>query len=525
LLAAQGLLAEAIPLWLELGDVPAASRLIPTLAVDLLRSGELHTLLGWLDALPGPVVQTHPDLAAYKAFCLMMLGQLAQARLCLSEAEQAWGAHPSPQSHGRLLAMQALLVVSGGAQGAGELAQAALRELDADDGFFRAFSLMALGYARAWGGSLAEASQVFHEAYRLGQQLQHPFIALGALSNLAATLLDQGRLREAEAHCRAALAAYVDRRGQPLPIVAVVAIRLAAICYERGALDEARGLVTQGMDWCRRIFPTDVLGGDSEVILARIAFQQGNPRRAVALLQEAAQAAGQHQRRTMRYKLVLVQAELQLLQGNLAATVQGLQELETLAPSGLPKADQLVPHLQARYLLATGQPEQALAILERLEETARAAGSTRHLIHIALSQALAHQQCGALEPARQAFAAALRLAIPEGYRTLFVPQPGLSTRPLLQATRSLAPAFVDAILAAAPLEAERAVQLEEPLSDQERRVLTLLVAGKSNQEIAAALLIGVGTAKWHVHNILQKLGARNRAEAIARARALGLPTA
>jgi LuxR family maltose regulon positive regulatory protein len=61
-----------------------------------------------------------------------------------------------------------------------------------------------------------------------------------------------------------------------------------------------------------------------------------------------------------------------------------------------------------------------------------------------------------------------------------------------------------------------------PLSEQERRVLNLIVAGKSNQEIADELVISVGTAKWHVHNILQKLGVKNRPQAIARARQHGL---
>jgi LuxR family maltose regulon positive regulatory protein len=64
--------------------------------------------------------------------------------------------------------------------------------------------------------------------------------------------------------------------------------------------------------------------------------------------------------------------------------------------------------------------------------------------------------------------------------------------------------------------------LSEPLSEQEERILHLIVAGKSNQEIANELVITVGTAKWHVHNILQKLGVSNRPQAIARARELGV---
>ena len=50
-------------------------------------------------------------------------------------------------------------------------------------------------------------------------------------------------------------------------------------------------------------------------------------------------------------------------------------------------------------------------------------------------------------------------------------------------------------------------------------VLRLLVAGQSNSEIADELVITVGTAKWHVHNIYQKMGVTSRGEAIAHAHA------
>ena len=64
--------------------------------------------------------------------------------------------------------------------------------------------------------------------------------------------------------------------------------------------------------------------------------------------------------------------------------------------------------------------------------------------------------------------------------------------------------------------------LPEPLSERELEVLALLATGRSNQEIGDALVLSIGTVKTHTHNIYRKLGARNRAEAIAKARALAL---
>jgi len=56
------------------------------------------------------------------------------------------------------------------------------------------------------------------------------------------------------------------------------------------------------------------------------------------------------------------------------------------------------------------------------------------------------------------------------------------------------------------------------LSWREREILTRIAGGAHDREIAAALVVAESTIKTHVRHILRKLGARNRAEAVARLR-------
>lgn len=62
----------------------------------------------------------------------------------------------------------------------------------------------------------------------------------------------------------------------------------------------------------------------------------------------------------------------------------------------------------------------------------------------------------------------------------------------------------------------------DELTEREREVLALLSSGRTNGEMARDLFIAVGTVKSHVNSICRKLGARNRTEAVMRARNIEL---
>jgi DNA-binding NarL/FixJ family response regulator len=62
----------------------------------------------------------------------------------------------------------------------------------------------------------------------------------------------------------------------------------------------------------------------------------------------------------------------------------------------------------------------------------------------------------------------------------------------------------------------------ESLTSRELEILQLIVAGKRNIEIAEELALSVKTVEMHISNLLAKLGARSRAEAIRTAYQQGL---
>ncbi len=65
----------------------------------------------------------------------------------------------------------------------------------------------------------------------------------------------------------------------------------------------------------------------------------------------------------------------------------------------------------------------------------------------------------------------------------------------------------------------------EPTGTDELReleVLQLIAEGLTNQEVATRLYLSLHTVKVHARNIFTKLAVKNRAQAVARGRALGI---
>ncbi len=89
----------------------------------------------------------------------------------------------------------------------------------------------------------------------------------------------------------------------------------------------------------------------------------------------------------------------------------------------------------------------------------------------------------------------------------------------------LAESIRDAYIGRATLSTDAIQALTRPVDSQSRltthltkreiEVLTLLAEGSTNKQIAQNLSVSLSTVKYHVHGILTKLGAANRAEAVS----------
>ena len=181
----------------------------------------------------------------------------------------------------------------------------------------------------------------------------------------------------------------------------------------------------------------------------------------------------------------------------------------------------------ARFLIANEQATPALTILDASDDLAKSQSRTADQIEIEVLRALAYKCQGDNPNAVSALHRALALGEPGGFVRTFADE-GAAIIPLLRHAavhgdyRDYAQRLLSAIEGDSATSIPAQKEMIEELSDREIQVLRLVAAGLSNRDIGHQLFIAERTAKKHLTNILGKLQATNRTQAVDNARRMGL---
>jgi LuxR family maltose regulon positive regulatory protein len=127
------------------------------------------------------------------------------------------------------------------------------------------------------------------------------------------------------------------------------------------------------------------------------------------------------------------------------------------------------------------------------------------------------------QQARKALETALRFGHPRGFLRVFIDYGGVSLVEELrhlQSTSAEMKHLCGAVLAAA--QGTTTDQVAGIVSAREREVLSLLVQGLSNRDIADRLFISESTVKTHLYHLSAKWQVPNRVAVLAKARSLGI---
>ena len=187
--------------------------------------GEGFTLLKLVEAV-GSFAQTHPWLAALRAWALELTGHLEEVKSALQRAESLVHSTIELTFEARIMlgTIASIRAHHANNQGeaiqAAEYAQKALEYLPAENDFacsLRSVAISILGDATWTNGDLDAARQAYLEARQMSKAANNLYMELIVNSNLAEVLLEQGELRQAARIFSEDLGLAAPPDGQKLP--------------------------------------------------------------------------------------------------------------------------------------------------------------------------------------------------------------------------------------------------------------------------------------------------------------------
>jgi LuxR family transcriptional regulator, maltose regulon positive regulatory protein len=528
-----GLIAEAIQYALSAGDQERAAQLVDQNGCYLLMSGEVFTLLKWMEAVEH-YFQTHPWLAIQKGWALTLAGRMEPAEQAFQAAERLVSTlEPSLDVNsmvGTISAGRAFWAeLQGNIPEAAGLAQQALDLLHDTDPIacsMRSVATGVLAKTKWMMGDLDQARQIYDQAAELGQAANNGEMIINTNIDIAVILMEQGQLRLAERLLLKILQMTVRADGQRLPLSAGIYSGLSKVYYEWNQLEQAAHFANLCLEVSQQWGSVE-LQSIGSVMLARLEQAQGNLEKAQSLMRTADQL--NRDNRLYPWHSIWIEAALD----RFWLTLGSLERVSRrIRANGINPADEITYLHEFQYitllrwLLACGDNDAALGLAERMLQKAKDNHRMVRVVGLLILQSLAYQGKRDLNAAVTALAEAVSLAQPEGYRRVFLDE-GAPIVKLLYLVKSNqdATGYASELLEAfgpisgpAPVPAQLLI---EPLSAREIEVLKLIEAGLSNQEIASKLFISIPTVKRHISNVYAKLDVETRTQAVSRGKELG----
>lgn len=522
-------------------DPEMIAALVDGCGLELINRGQLSLIYRWRKHVPDEIAERYPILVLTDVWSRASDLSLGEANRIIDELLARWGESrgdgPMGDQYLSALAVKAVVALQ---KDDLELCIALARRVEVQLGqnaaFLEVAVLITAALAQVVRGQGDQARRLLGLAQQRNHFLEGRYLDM-QLANVEVILaLEQGQVKQAQL-----LIERLRQRARPLfeksrSALALPTITEALTAYYRIELDGLEERLGWALGHVDVINPIDFYA-QGQICLARTQRLLGRPKEALASL--AAMQALASRNQSWRFFAQAMAEEINLI-------------LQDSGPDRLKRAEQRLKSVdwnkmaahyrnmafnpvnwslgvsRVRLLQGRGHFSEALHEITQLRGTLQPGWHGLQRLRLDILAALSYQRLGYQERANSLLGECLINAEREGVRSLFIEE-GDGIRQLLQQLESTErqPAlqtFIRGLLGIWPGQGVRKPQdaLEEGLTEREREVVRLAAQGLSNEEIGQRLSLALGTVKWHLHNIYEKLKVRNRTQAIRRARELSL---
>lgn len=537
---------EAIQHAIAAGDVDQAIAWIKKFAMDLVRAGNLLTLMDWRRLFPTELMRGQVEARVAIAWGMALAMRFNEtlelidalgSELDRSEMEPATRDAMACECD----AIRAVtFALKDDSQAGLTLAESCLRRTSDHWTANVASNVARFGYLKA--ADLKGFYATPWIPYSQTEDRLNLFASVYHRCLLGIAEFQQLHIQTAERHYTESMRLAELYTGPESVAAALPASLLALLRYEQGRLSEAETLV---IDRVPLITGAGMLecGLSTLLTLARVAEWRGNFERARAILEQG-EAHGYERGWERLIAFVLTeQIRLDLAEGRIAEAGAHLDKIdrlarETSAASLCARSDiqNYASLAHARVAAADNRLGESIDLLASLHGAYESAQN--HLAalrvgpHLAVALWRADESARALTVFRDVVSASAAAQIGQP-----ILEAGLPIGPLLHRTAEelqrpngnhQLSGYLQTILSRwreryqHDGDIDSASATLDALSTRERSILERVGQGQSNKEIAKELFISPETVKSHIKNIFTKLDVEKRAQAVARAQSLGL---
>jgi len=489
-----------------------------------------HQISRWLEQIPFDLLKKFPRLFAYKAFFLIIKGNLKDLEPLMKRTGEVEFSEEKEKKEfeGMIALIKTYLAIFQNDQQAILANSREIREkLHPDKTLFHSFAALAAGDALALEGNLTQASEEFSRAITLAKKSGQHFSTLLAGWKLANIHWFRGLLEEASHICQEMLTFAEENNLSRMPRTGPLLALEGLVERDRNQLEKAREKVETAVKICK---PEKQVLAWSLYCLILVCFSSKNFSRAKQALAEIDKIKREDGIPQVLSSWVSAwKARIYLEEGDLILARDYLNQqdvnFETKPPLGQEKGHLVL----ARLEIAEGNIPTAGKLLNKLEENLKGNDGRRVRIEVLLLKTLVAFHTQGPEAAIPFLTEALTLGSREDFFQPFLDEGEEIIRllPKIPPKRQVSRFAAKILHRVGEKDAEGHREKLTPseitsLSPREMEILQFLARGSSNQEIADKLFLSIGTVKWHISNIYTKLLVEKRVEAIERARELNL---
>ncbi|MGH6617770.1 LuxR C-terminal-related transcriptional regulator [Sphingomonas sp.] len=543
--AGQGRLAEAIGHAFEGGDAEGAAELIAQAAMPMLERSDVLPLLGWIARLPAAVIEDRIPLRLAEAWALTLCLR-PQARPLLDDLRTRVGQLPDDAARmafqHELAGIETIfLAVCEDRLDAAVSQGQSFLEATRDEGSFVERAVRnAAAYCELHRGDHRLVHDMVRPAQLYAQRDEQIFPTAYRHAIIGSCFRAQGQLDEAERTFRTGHDLSDRLAGPHSASSALLAPFLARSLYERDNLPAAAAVLDGRMPIVdEACFHEAVI--HAYLVSVRIAAQQGLRAEAASLIEHIELLGYERGWRRLQASSIVERARLglpQTMDADALLPIE-LEEAAIARPLSLDaRVFAILAEVRVYAAIDASDRPRLNQVADRLAQLAEQTNDTELKLKAALFMVLPQLsgRCDRLvdldtinllnHAAQSGFRRTIQdvLEVTGVGAMAQLANGGYAPNSFLSLVQQVGEARAST-RASANDASLTGITVFSILTSREIDVLTAVGNGDSNKEIARRLHLTPETVKWHLKNVMRKLGAEDRAEAVRNASTLGLSLA